>query len=1483
MTTTAPAEPTSSASPVRARRDWLGVVVPVLLAYVPLLLTKPGQVGADTKTYLYLDPGKLLRDAPYIWDSQIGLGTVTHQNIGYLWPMGPWYWLFDVAGVPDWMAQRLWLGTVMVAAALGVRFLLRTFGWGAGDGPARAGMLVASLAYMLSPYMLAYGARISVILLPWAALPWLIALTARALRRGGWRDPALFALVVLTVGGINATALLLIGLGPLLWVVYAVFLERSVPWRRAIGPLLRIGALTLLTSLWWLAGLWAQGRYGLPVLRFTETYKTVADVSTAPEALRGLGYWFFYGKDKLGPWIEPSVTYTENLPVLALSYLVPLLAIASAAVVRWRYRAYFLVLVAVGTLVAVGSHPWDSPSPTGALFKEWTISGSGISMRSTPRAAPLIVLGLAVMLGAGVTAVSRRVPARTVPVTALAALLLVANLPTLWTGDMVADNLQRPEELPQYWLDAAAYLDGRGDDTRVLEVPGADFASYRWGNTVDPITPGLMSRGYVARELFTWGSAPSANLLNAYDRRFHEGDMDPDAVTPIARLMAAGDLTLRSDLQYERYRVARPRQMWQLLNTSPGLGSPVVFGEGTPPNRAGPELPLIDEIELGAPVGLEDPPPVAVFPVEDPVPIVRTHAAERPLLVAGDGDGLVDAASVGLIDPVQAIFYSASYAEDPDGWTTVYDQDADLLVTDTNRKRARRWGTLRENNGYTEMAGEVPLTYDPGDQRLVLFPGATDDASTVSEQRGGATVRATGYGNPVTLTPNDRPVLALDGDPETAWRVGAVEDPRGQRLVIDFDAAVTTDQIRFLQPQNLVRNRWVTGVRLHFDEGPAVDATLTEASRVEPGEVVPFTSRTFSHLEVEITATDISPRPRYDGISSVGFAEVDVAGIRVEELIRPPTDLLDQAGASSLDRRLGFLFTRLRSDPREPVRTDEEVALRRIVDLPTDRSFAVDGQARISASIPDDEVDRLLGVPSVAEGGVTATSRVRLDGALDRRALLAIDGDPTTSWNGVFDRQRGQGITVEVPGPVTFDHLDLELVADGRHSVPTRLLVQVDDGAPVAVDVPPVDDGTEPNATTAVRVDLPQPVTGSRVSVTVDDVRETITTDWYSGDPITMPVAIAELGIPGVVAPEVPASFDSGCRDDLLAVDGRPVPLRVSGTTVDALAREPLAVEPCGEASAAAGGGDLFLTAGEHVLDSGVGRDLGIDLDRILLASDAGGGPLSSTARAATVRPGGPSTEVVHAGRVDYDLDVGDVDGPFWLSVGQSWNEGWHAEVDGRGLGTPQVIDGYGAGWLVDPGDATELSIHVEWTPQRVIWICLALSALGVLGCLVLVAVSRRPDPGPDGGERQGGFGHGDDPDDPELTWPGTDRDEPRSVRTSLLVAGAVAVFVALTSPVGPALVLLPLGVGAATYGALRWGRGRGWLAVGSLAALGLAALYVVVSQLRYAYEADFTWPLSFTKVHVLGLVTVFLLLAEAVRDLAVRRRRPAAARRTIS
>ncbi|MDP6288202.1 MAG: alpha-(1-_3)-arabinofuranosyltransferase family protein, partial [Acidimicrobiales bacterium] len=219
----------------------------LILAYVPLLLNDPGRVAADTKAYLYLDPGRLMERATSMWQPEVAMGTVTHQNIGYLWPIGPFYWLADIAGLPDWLAQRLWMGTVLAAAGLGVRWLLRTLGW--RDG----GVLVASLAYMLSPYLLNYVDRHSVILLPWAGLPWMLGLTTRSLRTPGWRHAAIFGLVTLTVGGVNASSLLLVGLGPALWLLWSG-LEASVPWRRVVGAAVRIGAAFMLTGLWWMVG-----------------------------------------------------------------------------------------------------------------------------------------------------------------------------------------------------------------------------------------------------------------------------------------------------------------------------------------------------------------------------------------------------------------------------------------------------------------------------------------------------------------------------------------------------------------------------------------------------------------------------------------------------------------------------------------------------------------------------------------------------------------------------------------------------------------------------------------------------------------------------------------------------------------------------------------------------------------------------------------------------------------------------------------------------------------------------------------------------------------------------------------------------------------------------------------------------------------------------------------------------------------------------
>ena len=189
-----------------------------LIVYVPILLMHMGKVESDTKQYLYLDPGRLLNRAATIWDPSIGMGTLSHQTLGYVFPSGPFYWVAEtLLRLPAWAAQRIWLGTIIFAAGLGIRYMLRAIGV---RGP---GVAVAMLAYTFTPYVVQYAGIYSVFLGPWAALPWWIGFTALGVRRGGWKYPALFAIAVQLVGALNATALLLCLLGPALWLVHMRF------------------------------------------------------------------------------------------------------------------------------------------------------------------------------------------------------------------------------------------------------------------------------------------------------------------------------------------------------------------------------------------------------------------------------------------------------------------------------------------------------------------------------------------------------------------------------------------------------------------------------------------------------------------------------------------------------------------------------------------------------------------------------------------------------------------------------------------------------------------------------------------------------------------------------------------------------------------------------------------------------------------------------------------------------------------------------------------------------------------------------------------------------------------------------------------------------------------------------------------------------------------------------------------------------------
>ena len=1382
-----------------SRAGVLEMVGLAVLAYVPFLRSSPGLLSSDTKQYLYLDVGRFLSRAPYLWDPHVGAGTVPHQQIGYLYPMGPFYWIMERVGVPTWVAQRLWLGTISLAAALGARWLFRMLGTG------RAGALAGALVYMLTPHQLSFTARISVLLLPWAALPWLVGLTMRAVRRGGWRDPALFALITLTVGGVNASALLLAGIAPALWLLLEALHGRAAA-RAAAGAAARIGALSIGVSLWWAVGLRLQGAYGLPVLQLTENVRTVSKSSSPGDLLRGLGDWFFYGTDRLGFTVDQARDYVTNHRLaVTLSYLVPIAALIAAAVMRWRYRAYFALLVVVGTLVGVGAWPYDDPSPYGSLWKSFANDSSlGLALRNTSRVAPVIVLGIAGLLAAAVGSI--RVRALEAATAVVVAFLAFGALVPVWQGGgYLSRNVLRPNSIPTYWSAATAAMQRGGNATRVLEIPGANFAAYRWGNAVEPITPGLIDRPYLAREVLPYGSVQSVNLLDALDHRMQEGTFEPASLAPIARLFAVGTVALRSDLQYERFDTPRPRVLWQQLTqpVPPGLSPPTGYGPPAP-NRPVPQLPMLDELALRTSVDATDPPPVALFQVQGAVPIVHAAPVNEPVVLAGDGDGIVDSAGAGLLNGNAQVLELASL--DDAALRRALDNGADLVMTDSNRRRIQNWFySLQSTKGATERSGQTLNDPNHYDFRLDPFPGSTDATRTVVEQHGGQVDATSDGGAP---RPEDRAVNAFDGDVRTSWRVGGA-DPTGQSIVLRTDHPVRTNQVTLVQPQDGPRDRVLTKVRLSFDGGDALTVDLGRASLDPHGQVVTFPTRTIQKLQITLLATSVPPSDPARA-NAVGLAEVRVGDVHVTETVRLPVDLAGRVGSRAQGHPLDVVMSRLRFEPSAAGRQDEELALDRRFLLPDTRAFALMGTARVNPNAPDEIIDSVLGT---AAPGTRYFSSKHLAGDVNARASRAFDGDPTTAWTAPMGPQEGQFLDVMMPDPVTLDHEDLSVVADGRHSVPTRLRLVTETGAERILTVPDISDTPRPGATQTVRLSFPA-VTARHVRLVIEGVRRVTALPGDMGPAATLPVSIAEAGLAGVPQPAAPGAVPTGCRSDLVRVDGQPVPVRLVGAVADA--RSGLAITACT--------GPLQLTAGSHTLTSVPGLDSAIDVDRALLLSGVAAPPTGIAPLGAPLATSGASVRVTSSGPTAVDVNVRTDGKPFWLVLGQSDSLGWKASAsNGAALGSMQVVDGYANGWLVRPARAGSMSLRLRWTPQRQVWIALGLSGIAVLVCLgiVLAGVRRRrassSDAVPALDERPGlvsplRFATGVDP-----PWPAT-----------LLLAGAIGLGTLALSRPWMALV-----AAVATVAALRVPKARLLLTIGAPVAL---------IESRLAHEPELAW-----------------------------------------
>ncbi|MEO6571817.1 MAG: hypothetical protein ABIO83_09735, partial [Ilumatobacteraceae bacterium] len=776
---------------------------------------------------------------------------------------------------------------------------------------------------------------------------------------------------------------------------------------------------------------------------------------------------------------------------------------------------------------------------------------------------------------------------------------------------------------------------------------------------------------------------------------FQEGSIEPGSIAPVARLLGADTVWLTNDAAFDRFGTARPEIVRDVVSSAPGIGEVTAFGDLFL-NR--PVVAETDERALGDPRVGAPVPPVEIASVEEPGSVVRARSSS--VVLSGSGDGVVDAAAAGLITGDEAVLYSATF--DQPELQTQLARSAGLIVTDSNRDRAHHWRGSQDVVGFTESGGpeQDVLTDVASDQRLPVFERDDADSQTVSVQRGAVTARATSYGQPFAYLPEDRPSMAIDGRPDTAWIVGEHGNPIGERLRLAYAGSVGAI---VLHQAGSVDRRHISEISLEGVDTASGSAlvTLDDSSFTAEGQTVPLAAAGDGRfLDIGITAVAGGQPFTAGAAAGVGFTEVDLGLGPTVELIRPPHDALATLPAET---PLGLVFTRLHVDPTDRWRSDPEPDLAREFDLPTSRTPEVGVTVRVDQRASDAELATWFDWPVVASS--------RLTGSIRHAGVAAFDGSNDTSWITAFDGAAGARLSIAaVAEPVTA--ITVRQPVAGFSAITEVTLTSGTDTRVV---------GLRPDAGGVATVVVDPPLPTGPLDLTVSGVDARTTVDRRFADVVELPVAVNEITIAGapVVAPLDTLMFSAGCVP-VFDVDGRPVGVTLSVDGPGWLDGDAIGAEPC-ESTVA-------LSAGTHTVTAP--RVGPFQLDQIVLLQPsltADAGPVT-VGRSASAAPLPATATVTDRSRFGRTIDVRDCPGGCWVVMGEGWNPAWSATSDGVDLGRPTPVDGGFNGWWIQPVDGTA-TIDVHWTAQRGLTLAMLASLLGVFGAVGLVLWERRRAP----------------------------------------------------------------------------------------------------------------------------------------------------------
>jgi arabinofuranan 3-O-arabinosyltransferase len=1280
----------------RPPRDTLIPLALGALAFVVAFAQRPGLAVAETKVDLHVAPGSFLRDVLSAWTPSGSLGHVfAGQYGGYLWPMGPFFALGHLVGLPDWIVGRLWIGAVLALSAWGMVRLLDAL----AGRPRGAGHLAGGLLYMLNPYVVTYVGRTSITLLATAALPWLLLCVHRGLRDPrGWWWPAAFALVLTsTGGGVNVAVTAWLLLGPALLVVYELGWG-AVASGAARAFVVRLVPVAALACLWWVAAVLVHARYGLDFLPYTEQPGTIWSTTSLPESLRLLGFWTSYigvgYTGTLRAFQADAGVYLGLAPVVLATLAIPALCLGSFAWTRRaRYAPFFLALVLLGLLVMFVGFPEGAPLRRAATFTYNHVQAVRF-LRTSYKAGPLVSLGLAGLGALAVHALRPRL--RAAALLGAGVLVAIACWP-LARGVGLDRQLGLPHGVPAAWRDAAHGLDRTlPPGQRAMVLPGQLFAFYDWGGTYDPILPALTDRPVATRFIVPFADLRAVDLQWTTDALVSQQRALPGQLRALLDLMGVGAVVQGADDDRARSGAVPASSAAGVLRA---LGPPArAYGPPrTVPGAAGtlePATRLPQVRRWSVPTG----------------GMVRVLPRDGATVVDGSATAIADLAAFGALRTDRALHYAADL--DEAALRAQAARGASFVISDSNRRRVFVAARLRGNTGWTVPAGEE-LSEDSA--QLDPFPRRGTDAQTVALVGGGVASVHADFSPGFAQFPERRPFAALDGDPATAWLADRALATDRHHLDVSFTAPRDVDHVD-LMPYSDGQGR-VDRVAVNGHEFAVHDGWNR----------LPLGLRGVRALSVQI-AHVVQP-PTGEG-GAGGIRELRIPGLRTTEALRPPL-LVEHALHAADVRRAGltYLFDRTTGD--DPLRPhvvtgarsrglvrdqqDGERGWTRAIAPPAARAWRADAWVSVAPETSDHVLDSWTG----GDRATALDGSSRFEGLGRNRASSAFDGDPRRAWIAGWIRSRGAWLQWRTRAPRTIRTLHLER-APVRVRFPTRVRVVADGRAtaPLAVAA----DGS---------VALPAPVHARTVRIEVLDAAFPRGTPGI--DRQRRAVGVGEVTGDGVPRAAVRrrGAVRLGCgsgaadRGPSLQVGRQTMPLGLRASVEAVDAGLPLRAVQCG-APVALPAAPVTMRA-----DAAPWR-----LDHVRLTSPAPAAPSTP------ITGGGRVIDPGHDGRGARDGVRVAVNGPSWLVLGESYDTGWTARCDGRSLGKPVALQGYANAWPVRRGCR---DVSFAFAPNRAL---LAGDLISLAACLALLAllVLRRP--------RAGAASLAPLPDAPARAWP---------------------------------------------------------------------------------------------------------------------------------